>query len=224
MKLLYGEAFRAPSAYERFYYIAPAGTGDLEPETIRTYELVLEQYIGSRDRLDVSLYHYDVGQLITQLADIDENIYFDNLTRVTAEGIELEAERKFARGAIARLSYALQRTQDADTGRMLTSSPRHLAKLNVGLPLWSKAHAGLEVQYHGRVETLTGDEAGGFVLANLSVASDSLMRGFQISAGLYNLLDVRYAYPGAEDHAQVSHRSGRPHGSHHADTPILRLS
>jgi outer membrane receptor for ferrienterochelin and colicins len=209
-KLLYGEAFRAPSAYERFYYAQPAGSDELEPETIRTSELVFEQYIGHRDRLNVSVYHYAVGQLVTQLADADDNIYFDNLARVTAQGIELELERRFEHGALARLSYALQRTEDAETERVLSNSPRHLAKLNVGMPLGRGFDAGLELQYHGAVGTLAGGRAAGFFIGNLHVSSGPLWQGSRLSAGLYNLFDARYGYPGAEDHLQdVIEQDGR---------------
>jgi outer membrane receptor for ferrienterochelin and colicins len=200
LKLLYGDAFRAPSAYERFYYVA-SGDGSLEPETIRTYELVLERYAGQRDRFNVSLYRYTVEELITQLASDAGDIYFDNLARVTANGIELEWERKYEGGALARVSYAFQRTEDAATGRTLTSSPRHLAKINFGLPLGRRVKAGLEVQYHGVAETLAGNRAEDFLLANLS-ASTELRPRLQIRAGIYNLFDTSFAYPGAEDHLQ----------------------
>jgi iron complex outermembrane receptor protein len=210
LKALYGQAFRAPSAYERFYYEAPPGTPALEPETIRTSELVLEQYLGKRDRIGVSLYHYDVGGLITQQADADDNIYFVNLTRVTADGVELEAERKYESGAVVRASYALQRTEDSDTGRGLTGSPRHLAKLNWGLPLGSLARSGLELQYHGRMTTLAGEHTAGFLITNLNLSSEKLPFGLQASASLYNLFDTQYGYAGAEDHLQdVLSQDGR---------------
>ncbi len=76
-KLLYGEAFRAPNAYERFYY--PATGPDLDPENIRTYEGVFEQYIGDRDRLSLSGHRYSVDNLITQLADAQGEVYYDNV-------------------------------------------------------------------------------------------------------------------------------------------------
>jgi outer membrane receptor for ferrienterochelin and colicins len=200
LKLLYGQAFRAPSAYERFYYLA--GPESLEPETIRTQELVLEQYLGTHDRLTFSAYHYEVDGLITQLANSASDLYFDNVTHVTADGAEVEWEGKYESGLLARLSYALQRTKDSDTHRALTSSPRHLAKINLGLPLGGWIDAGVELQYHGAVHTLAGAQADDFVLANLSIATRAREHGFQFSAGLYNLFDVRYGYPGAEDHVQ----------------------
>src|SRR5688572_29384630 len=51
VKLLYGEAFRAPNPYERYYNVAQADAPALQPETIRTYELVYERYFASNYRL-----------------------------------------------------------------------------------------------------------------------------------------------------------------------------
>ena len=62
-KYLYGEAFRAPNAYELYYYGTTAS--DLQPEFIRTNEVVWEQYTGEWLRTSVSAYRYTASQLIT---------------------------------------------------------------------------------------------------------------------------------------------------------------
>ena len=201
-KLLYGEAFRAPNAYERFYYPANATTQTLEPETIRTYEGVFEQYLGERDRLSVSVYRYAVDGLITQRIDAQGDLYFDNVSRVAAHGAEVELERKYETGVLIRASYALQKTHNPDTGEALTASPQHLVKVNVALPLGSWASVGTELQYESSVRTLAGHTAQDFTLANLSFQTVPRQNGFQLEAGVYNVFDTHYAYPGAEDHLQ----------------------
>jgi outer membrane receptor for ferrienterochelin and colicins len=201
-KLLYGEAFRAPSVYERYYYAASPGYRPLEPETIRTYEVVFEQYLGLRDRLNLSVYRYDVADLITQQADGAGELYFANLSRVAANGAEVEFERRYESGALVRASYALQRTTNPDTHEVLTSSPRHLAKANLVVPVLQWGSLSAEAQYHGKVRTLAGAWEGAFALANMSFLSAPVAGGFQLSASVLNLFDRRYAYPGAEDHVQ----------------------
>jgi iron complex outermembrane receptor protein len=199
LKLLYGEAFRAPNAYERFYY----PTADtLQPETIRTYEGVFEQYLGERDRLSVSLYRYAVDDLITQQVDAEGTLYFDNVSRVSAHGAEVELERKYDNGALVRVSYAWQRTVNPDTDEELTASPRQLAKANVGVPLGRWGFLGAELQYQSSVRTLAGNTAGDFTIGNLNFQTTPRKNGFQLEAGVYNLFDTRYAYPGAADHLQ----------------------
>jgi iron complex outermembrane receptor protein len=50
IKILYGQAFRAPDDYQRHYSDPSAGietSPNLRPETIKTTELVFEKYFGS---------------------------------------------------------------------------------------------------------------------------------------------------------------------------------
>lgn len=203
-KLLYGEAFRAPSAYERFYYAANAASQALSPETIRTYEAVMEQYLGRRDRLSISVYRYAVSGLISQVADDQGEVFFENVARVSAHGAELELERKEDSGLLIRGSYAWQRTSNPDTGQELTTSPRHLARLNLAAPIRTWGSVGAELQYQSSVRTLAGLRDREFTVANINVRTPDRPAGLQLEAGVYNLFDVRYAYPGAEDHAQGS--------------------
>lgn len=212
LKLLYGQAFRAPNAFERYYYDREQRNRPaLDPEVIKTYELGYEQYVGSRHRYSVSTYYYDVSKLISQSITDAGDQYFANLDSVRAAGLELEAESKFDSGALIRASYALQRAEDAGSGAELSSSPRHLGKLNVSVPLLrGGVLASVELQYHGKSRTVYGGTAGDFLLTNLTLISEKLLSGLEVSAGIHNLFDTRYGYPGAADHLQsVIEQNGR---------------
>ncbi len=75
---------------------------------------VFEQYLGDRDRLSVSVYRlHCVDDLITQLADAQGELYFDNIVarnRRTAPRVEFE--RKYDSGTLIRASYAWQKTRE----------------------------------------------------------------------------------------------------------------
>ena len=58
LKLLYGRAFRAPNVYELYYQGAESKVNpDLNPETIQTYELIWEQYLGIHLRGSASAFY-----------------------------------------------------------------------------------------------------------------------------------------------------------------------
>ncbi len=202
VKLLYGQAFRAPNAYERYYY-SNQHLVDLIPEKIHTYEFTADHYFTQRFRLGASAFRYNVSKLITQVATPEGAIYFSNLNRAESTGLELEMEGKYASGLRLRTSYVLQRTKDGTTGEELTSSPRQMAKAGLIYPiLRDQFTAGLELQYQGRLRTLSGREVDGFLLGNLTLSTRPLAHGFEFSASVYNLFNTGYGYPGAEDHAQ----------------------
>jgi iron complex outermembrane receptor protein len=205
VKLLYGQAFRAPNAYELYY----EGGGNkanpnLHPETIRTYEAVLEQGVGERIRLVADAFSFDIRNLIAQVTDpTDNTLVFDNIERVKAKGIELAAEGKWANGFSGRASYTIQRAEDADTGERLTNSPSSMAKLNVVVPVWSdKLFTGVELQYIADRKTPKGGAADSATVVNLTLLARNLVRGLEISGSVYNLFDKAYGVPGGEEHVQ----------------------
>ncbi|MBC8097758.1 MAG: TonB-dependent receptor, partial [Akkermansiaceae bacterium] len=209
-KLLYGEAFRAPNAYEQFYYSEERAFAELKPETIRTCELIYEQYIARRYRCSLSGYYYTVKDLISQITTPEDELTFANVDGAHAAGAELELEAKYDSGLMARASYALQRTHDQN-GNELTSSPRQLAKLNLIVPLYrDKLFSSLELQYQSSARTLQGNHVKNFVTANFTLFSQKIVAGLEASASIHNLFDQRTGYPGAADHLQdVINQDGR---------------
>jgi iron complex outermembrane receptor protein len=206
VKLLYGEAFRPPNAFELYYNdgfsIKPAI--DLDPETIRTYELVWEQYINKLLRLSASGFYYKVDNLISLQSDPSDGVQvFENLEGVESKGVELELDGKWASGIEGRISYTFQNAEDTETGERLVNSPEHMAKLNVIFPLVKdKLFAGTELRYLSARETLKENEADGAFVANLTLFARDLYKGLDVSAGVYNLFDADYGNPGSPEHVQ----------------------
>ncbi len=204
VKLLYGEAFRAPNAYELYYHdgdFTQKAPGDLDPETIKTAELVLEQYIGGHLRGVASVYHYKVEDLIEQTTDpADGLLVFVNAGEVEASGLELELEGKWPGGWEGRISYAYQDTEDEETGDRLTNSPKHLANLNLIAPLGLDTYfAGLEVIYVDDRKTVQDTTAGDYAIANLTLFARDLFGGLDLSGSVYNVFDEEYGDPGGEE-------------------------
>jgi outer membrane receptor for ferrienterochelin and colicins len=211
LKVLYGEAFRAPNPYERYYYVEQANRPALDPETIHTSEIAYEKQLGERYRLTVAGYYYHVRDLVSQAAtDLDE-IYFGNVDSARAKGLEVEIDRQFASGATLRASYALQEAVDGLSDVELSNSPRDIAKLNLSLPFaGDRLNAGFEVRYHSSVWTLRGNRIDDFVTANVTLFNHRTTGGLELSGTVYNIFDERYSYPGAEDHLQDAlEQSGR---------------
>jgi iron complex outermembrane receptor protein len=207
VKILYGRAFRSPNTYELYYndggYTAKANP-DLKPETIDTYEAVLERYFGGSARAAVSLYRYNIDNLISLETDPADGLFqYRNVSEIDAQGLELELEGRTADGIRGVLSAAWQRTRDRETHASLTNSPRVLSKLNLSLPLLQeRIVTGVEGQYMSRRETLAGDTVGGFFIANVTVLGMNIIKDLVISASIYNLFDKRYADPASAEHVQ----------------------
>lgn len=206
MKLLYGQAFRAPNIYELYWFqddIAKANP-DLRPESNRTAEVVLEQGLGSGLRGGVTAFHYAVNDLITQQTDRrDDLLVYNNAGRIEARGLELDLDGRWAFGSMARASYTYQHSRDQETGLPLTNSPVHLVQTSAAVPLpWHGFSAGLATRYMSERLTVSGGRVDPVTLTNLTILGRSPHNGFEVSASIFNLFDARWEDPGSEEHRQ----------------------
>jgi outer membrane receptor for ferrienterochelin and colicins len=206
LKFLYGEAFRAPNAYDLFWWQSGVTKANpsLQPETNRTGELVVEQYVGSHVRVAATGFYYRINDLITQETDpSDDLLVYNNIDEINANGFEVEGEGKWPNGIRGRVSYTLQHSQNEHTKLGLTNSPRHLAQVNLLSPVMKNGvAAGVEFQYVGARKTIGGNEVGGVLVSNLTLVGQKLPKGLELSASLFNLGNNKYGDPGSEEHRQ----------------------
>lgn len=209
LKFLYGQAFRSPSAYERYYHdgeVTTKASTDLDPEKIRTYEVVLEQGLTEYMHSSFSLYRYEIEDLITQNMDpTDELIQFENLNEATAFGLEAALQGRLHDSLDYRVSYSYVDAEDDDTGETLSNAPRNMAKLHANFPICvQNVFGGLEVLYTDSRKTVDGSKVGSYVVANATLLARDLPGGFEVSASIYNLFDEKYEYPVGEEIEQGS--------------------
>jgi outer membrane receptor for ferrienterochelin and colicins len=206
LKLLYGRAFRIPNVFELFYQDGGStqkASTNLQPETIDTYEMVWEQYIGKHLMFSVSGYYYSMDNLITlQVDPQDRLLVFHNVDQVTGKGIELQLGGKWPNGIQGRASYAWQRAEDA-FGNWLTNSPEHQAKLNLMFPLIAdRLFGGSELLYMSPRKTVHDKKSDDSYVMNLTLSAPNLFKGLDLSASVYNLFNQNYGDPGSDANVQ----------------------
>ena len=225
VKAIYGSAFRSPSVYELYYNdgdTTAKANPDLNPERISTYELIYEQSVGKYLRVTITGFYYNIKDLIRQENDSDDGLLvFKNVDDVSAKGVEFELEGKGENGLEGRISYSFQKTEDKQTGDVLTNSPKHLAKANMIIPIMEeKIFLGIEEQYTSKRSTLYREKqeglpeslraadypsdhfAGSFFITNVTLYTRSILKDLEASASVYNLFNRKYGDPGAGEHFQ----------------------
>ena len=201
VKVLYGEAYRAPNMYELYYYYASATAaidrrGRLRPESLRTSEIVFEQYLAGRVRLAATAYYTWIRDLIDQSETPDGDIYHVNAESADTRGVELEAEGRWSSGILVRGSFALQDAHDSQTGGTLSNAPHHLATVQISVPAWQhQLRFSSDNTYTSWRQTATGERLDGYVLTNLTATYEPLRSRLTLGVSLYNLFDTTYAHP-----------------------------
>ena len=199
-KYMYGRAFRAPNAYELYYYPDTIG---LRPEAIRTHELAWEQYVGEWLRTSISAYRSSASDLIV-LGVLDEdagNFAFANQGGMTAKGLEFEAEVRTGRGIQAVGSAVFQRSVD-EAGAPTVNWARQVAETRASGPLpWDASTWAAEVHHVGTRPTLLGTSVPSYTLAHVAVIT-RLSNRLSLQASVRNIFNRRYFDPASAEHLQ----------------------
>lgn len=205
LKALLGRAHRAPNAFERDYGdgLTQVANLALGGETIDTVEVVADRRIGRDLTLRGSLYQWTMRDVVTQGIDpISGLSQYQTGETIKAKGLELSADKSWGSGARLRGSISVQDVAYV-SGARLPNSPKLLGKLNLSGPLpWAGLRVGYELRYDGKRLSLDGSQLGGYALSNLTLGTDSLAQGLDVSVGIFNLFDKRYAHPGADTNWQ----------------------
>lgn len=205
IKLLYGQSFRPPNAYELYY----AGAGQepnprLGPETTKTFELVAEQTVWAGLRLAASAYDYPVRHLITATTDaVTGNVVYENSQRVNLKGLEFSLDKRSSGGLEAGISASFEHARDADTGGALSNSPNTLGQARLSVPLIKRRiFASTNLEYVSKRRTLQGGFAGAYLVPNFTLFTRGVLKGWEASASLYNAFNRIYSDPGSVEHTE----------------------
>jgi outer membrane receptor for ferrienterochelin and colicins len=198
IKFLYGQAFRPPSIFE-LYYDAPGNEANpsLRPETVKTMELVWEQYFANHFRMLVSGFYYPIHGLINEGVDAaNGNAFFTNAGALNIRGLDFDFRRKLVWGLEGAVSYTFQDLTNQSTRMPVVNSPKHLGQASLSVPLIKqRLFASMDNQYLDKRVTLTGQETGAYDITNFTLFSRSVSKGWEASASLYNVFNQKYADP-----------------------------
>lgn len=208
-KFLYGTAFRAPSVYELYYHDngeSAKSNPNLQPEEVESFEVVCEQTLNEIFHCTISGYYNTVDDLISQQEDpVDGLSQFQNVSEVTAKGLETTLQGRWGNGARMKTSYSYVRTHDKSTRSTLTNSPEHMVHFNVMYPVIAETlYAGVDSKWTSKRKTLAGNKTGNSFVTNLTLTYENLARHLQVQVGIYNLFDENYEHPGFDQHLQDS--------------------
>jgi iron complex outermembrane receptor protein len=228
-KAIHGSAYRAPNSYEKFYEFLGAGgqlaNPNLRKERIVSTELALVRQVGERSRLTGTLFNNVVHDLITQVLEpVSGMPQFQNSSKLTARGIELEAEYAFPNGTQLRASYGVrkrisgpavapQATQPAAitvtqviaeaADEQQHNAPLRNGRINFVTPRIGNWTGAAEIHYIGPRWTLWSGRLPSHAVANVNTVAD-FSAHTRLSIGIYNVFDRRYADPAATEHRQAS--------------------
>ncbi len=193
IKYTFGQAFRAPNAYEMYYSdgVSVEANPTLQPETIASHSVAIERSLTPTFRVVAEGFYSKLENLLDQRLDPKTGMaQYVNMDSASGKGLEFELELRRNRWR-SDLSYTLQRGSNGSTGTTLANSPLHLAKVKIQAPLRSVLLAAAEINYISPQTTYLDSRIPDFLATNLTFSTTKPVAGFDVSASSYNLFDRR---------------------------------
>ena len=204
LKLLYGQAFRAPSFTELFTANQPTvlGNEDLDPETIRTYEVGLSYKFNNRVTSSINYFYNDISDLI----DAEETqestgsvIRYENTGDAHVQGVEMETKVDIYKGSYVFMNYSFKNAEN-DDGNDLGGVAQHTGNFGVNVHYWKYINTNLSTFVSGRRSRDDDpmedrDDMPAYALLNLSIIAKEFFKTMEVQGTVFNLLDKDYSDP-----------------------------
>jgi outer membrane receptor for ferrienterochelin and colicin len=128
-KLLYGQAFRAPSFNDEYGINNPVQRGNpkLRPETIKTLEAAISWQARKDLQANLNVFRYSMADIIRTVPNSTPGTgaTFNNTGNQTGNGLELEMVWDANRSMRVMGNYSYQRSIDETTGQDAGYAPHH---------------------------------------------------------------------------------------------------
>jgi outer membrane receptor for ferrienterochelin and colicins len=204
IKLLYGEAYRAPNVYELHFQdfeSSPTATANLTFEKIRTRELVWEQRFHKHFLGMVSLFDYDMYNLV-DLSEDSSVFQFQNINHIHSAGIASSLICSLIPQVRGYLNYSFQYTRDVTRDQKLTNSPSHIVQGGVGFPVLNQIYMGVECRYESKRITVYQTSTDPFFSTNMNISVQTPSERLRGSLQIRNVFNTSYQTPGSLEHVQ----------------------
>lgn len=191
LKLVYGSAFRVPTAYEVYLWGGgPDANTQIRPEVFRTGELVLESYFGEHYHASASGFVFRGERFIREdVIDGADRFYNED---VRGAGAEVELAARW-RGAELHLGGVHQRVRLRPGDVRLSNSPADIVQVSGKVPLLpNRAWLSADAHTIGTRLNPFGEDVSGATITNANVIVRWPGQLWQVTAGARNLFDVRY--------------------------------
>jgi outer membrane receptor for ferrienterochelin and colicins len=196
VKLIYNQAFRAPSFLEQYAINNPVvlGNPSVRPERIASSELVFSWSPHATLQTHVSLYHYQMRDILRQIPNADPitGTTAQNSGSQTGRGLEWEAIWDAGRDLRLTANLSLQQSTDDASGQDAGLAPHRHAYLRGDwrfAPRWQLSGAINHVAGRQREPGDTHAPVADYTTVDLSLGRERLLGNWDVKLVIQNLFD-----------------------------------
>ena len=200
LKLLYGQAFRAPNFIELYSVSNPLllGSANLKPERITTYETGITYRFNRFIAADLSYFYSTIDDQIVTVSTTPQTAYYTNVGKTDTQGVEFGLNGGLAGNVNWKATYVYQDPRDATNDSRLPYVPSHrgTASINYAPVKYLNLHSDL--LWTGPRPRPAGDnrpEMPAYTTVDLAVTLKNFFETLEVQAVVRNLFDTHYSDP-----------------------------
>lgn len=199
-KLLYGQAFRAPSNNELYSINNPVtlGNPDLDPETIETFETSLEIPFLKYYSMTVNYFHNEIDNIIRWDTSAPEpHPFINGKGESVIDGVETELTCNFGKNRYGYLNVSYQSSEDSE-GRDLPYVANLMGNVGYNHEFFGMLNANANVYWIGertRHYEDTRDKAPSVTLVDMTVVLKNFYKTFEVKGSVFNVFDEDFVAP-----------------------------
>ncbi len=199
-KLLYGEAFRAPSFAEFRNQNNPVALGntELDPEEMETIELAFDYRPKDNLKLGLNLFHYEWDDIIRFTPDGGGTLTAQNIGEQEGYGFEFEFDWKISRTLNLLGNFAHQNSEDESTDEDAGNAPENQFYIRTNwefLPGWHVSPQWNFVMDRERVDGDTRNDIDDYDIFDLTLRTNTFSNRWEFALSARNLFNKRAFEP-----------------------------
>lgn len=188
-KILYNEAFRAPRPWDFTY---GAGNDNLNPEKMKSAEILFSYMLSEALYFDASVYHYGIKGRLSK--DIDQDRWI-NKEEVDMTGTEIGIN--YSKGKVKCYGFYTYSSPKDQGGNFLPEISAHTASTGITLNPWKALNVHLRGNYFGQKKNPQLISATGTdIIEDAIVFHGNIgyfgIRGINIQLIFNNILNAKY--------------------------------
>ena len=199
-KLLYGQAFRAPSFLELYAQNNPVkqGNENLKPENIKTLELAMDYQHTFEQRYAASIFAYEIDDQIVYVSSGGSVPQAQNVGRQEGSGFELEIQWSVTYTLDILANYAYQKSRDKTNSSDTPDSPQQQAYIKTNwrfLPGWNLNVQATHIMQRARAYNDNRAEIDDYTLVDLAIRKTDIADHWDITLRISNVFDSNVYEP-----------------------------
>ena len=193
-KLLYGQAFRAPSFQEIYVQNNPIklGNEELDPESIQTLELAMDYQYAFNQRYTASIFTYEINDQIVYVSSGGVP-QARNVGKQEGSGFELEMQWSATDPLDIVANYAFQKPKDKTNSSDAPDSPQQQVYLEANwrfISAWSLNVQANRVMQRSRSYNDKRPEVDDYTMVDFAIRKTDIADHWDVTGRVYNVFDV----------------------------------